>query len=220
MSNIPAHSSFLTPPPEIHDFLGRYKSFALIGHTEPDGDCLGSQIAMAMFLRSRGAEVTLYSDGPFNRPEVQNLSPMFSASWKETDHSHETAIIIVDCSTPDRIGSFRQHLENHAVCVIDHHASGDHFGDCRWIEPSAPSVTVMALALIESFGSSPDRNSAEELFFGLATDTGFFRHLDESGTGALEAAARLVQAGASPKAAFARMYGNRPFSSGYSWAGS
>ncbi len=201
----------MVPSKEILDFLKEHKKFVVIGHTEPDGDCLGSQIGIGMFLKSRGADITLCSPGPFSRPETAELAPLFSDTWPEPDS--DTAVLIMDCSTPDRIGSFREKLDHHPVGVIDHHASGSRFGDARWIEPGAAAVTQMVLAIIQNEQQEPSSESAEQLFFGLATDTGFFRHLDKSGAPALAAAAELVEAGASPKAAYARMYGNRPFNS-------
>ncbi len=202
---------YLQPNREILDFLKAYKHYIVIGHSEPDGDCLGSQIGIGMFLQSRGAVVTLFSPGPFSRPETADLAPLFSTEWPEA--ASDTAVLIMDCSTPDRIGPFSEKLDLFPVGVIDHHASGSHFGKARWIEPSAASVTQMVLSIILNENELPSRENAEQLFFGLATDTGFFRHLDAGGAAALEAAAALVKAGASPKAAFARMYGNRPFNS-------
>lgn len=190
-------------------FISRYRRFAIIGHEEPDGDCLCSQLAMASYLERTGKKAQCYTPGPFIRPEIMDLEPYFLTGAVE----QADAAIIVDCSTVERIGGYAVHIESLPTLVIDHHASGMQFGDTRIIEPSAPSVTYMILALIEAAGHIPTDEEASLLLFGLCTDTGFFRHLDGGSGSVFEAVSRLTQAGASPKEAFSRMYGNRSFKS-------
>ena len=206
-------ASYLPPPEEVVNFLERYTSFYVLGHIEPDGDCLGSQIALGNFLQRKGSAVFLHSPGPFTRPEIGDLEALFSLRIETGSISAGSAAIILDCSTPDRIGGLYDAIAGLPLCVIDHHASGSTFGDVRWIEPGAPSVTFMIQQLIQSHDGNVQPDEARELFFGLATDTGFFRHLDIDGADGFRVAADLVDAGCSPKEAFARMYGNRPFSS-------
>jgi phosphoesterase RecJ-like protein len=71
----------------------------------------------------------------------------------------------------------------------------------------------MTLAVIEALGLEPTRHEAELLFFGLCTDTGFFRHVDDQGGAVFEYAARMVRAGASPKAAFQAINGGKSLDS-------
>lgn len=201
------------PPEELLQFLDRYKRYFLAGHTEPDGDCLGSQLALGSFLEKKGKEVRLLSDGPFTRPEVMELADRFIRDPSKAELNQESALVLLDCSTPERIGRIKDAVAGLPTAVIDHHASGEDFGTVRWVLPSAPSVTFMILSLISASGRPVSSEEAKDLFFGLATDTGFFRHLDEQGSQALTAAAELVARGASPKATFMRMYGNRPYGS-------
>ena len=199
------------PPSGLIDFLNAYDFFYIIGHSEPDGDCIGSQLALGSFLSRRGKEVKLHSAGPFNRPEIAALSQHFNGRINRTSIPDNSAIILVDCSSLDRIGELKEDIQGIPICVIDHHASGNLFGDLAWIVPSAPSVTLMIQMLIAHFDDRPTEEEAQHLFFGLATDTGFFRHLDATGGDSFRAAAELVDAGCSPKEAFLKMYGNRPF---------
>jgi phosphoesterase RecJ-like protein len=78
---------------------------------------------------------------------------------------------------------------------------------------SAPAVTCLVQAVIEADGGEPSADEAELLLFGLCTDTGFFRHLDERGAEAFAQASRLIRVGASPKRAFAMMSGGKPLAS-------
>ena len=187
------------------DFIKQYRTFAIIGHEEPDGDSLGSQLALASFLQRSGKEASCYSPGPFLRPEIQDLAGRFATTALEPP----VAAIVLDCSTPDRIGRYAAEIAELPVAVIDHHASGVPFGDVRYVDPNAPSVTFVILKLIEAAGGKPTREEAVLLFFGLCTDTGFFRHLEQGSQETFAASDRLVAAGASPKDTFAKMFGNR-----------
>jgi phosphoesterase RecJ-like protein len=90
-------------------------------------------------------------------------------------------------------------IEDLPILVVDHHTSGEAFGDVRWVVPQSPSVTYLIQRVIEEFPDKPTPEEAEMLLFGLARDTGFFRHLPENSGFAFEAAARLVNAGVSPR---------------------
>jgi phosphoesterase RecJ-like protein len=116
--------------------------------------------------------------------------------------------VVVDCSTADRLGGLETAVAGLPVLVIDHHAAGQPFGTVRWVEPSAPAVAYMVQLLLESLGERIPAEDAELLLFGLCTDTGFFRHLgpgQESGE-AMQAVARLVEAGASPQRVYRRIH--------------
>ena len=95
-------------PREIIDFFSSRSRFYLIGHEEPDGDCIASQLALAYFLKRRGKEVDLFSPGPFIRPEILPYKDIFSrripASEGSVASKVDPAAVILDCSTIDRIG--------------------------------------------------------------------------------------------------------------------
>ena len=202
-----------TVPQNILNALAEWDSYLLIGHREPDGDCISSQLALAWFLQRSGKQTHLISPGPFQRPELETMKHHFSAHVPpEIDH-HTTAVIVLDCSTLDRIDYLAEEIAGLPVIVIDHHSSGNSFGDYRFIDSAAPSVTYLILHIIEAAGSTPTEQEAQVLLFGLATDTGFFRHLTAHTGDTFEAAARLTSAGANPNQIFREMYGGRPLAS-------
>jgi phosphoesterase RecJ-like protein len=82
-----------------------------------------------------------------------------------------------------------------------------------FLDPNAPSTTFMVLALIEALGLSLNEEEANLLLFGLCTDTGFFRHLDQRGAEAFNRAARLIHAGGNPKQIFHDINGGKSFNS-------
>ena len=207
-------------PQNIIDFINKYKVFFIIGHQEPDGDCLGSQTALASFLGRRGKTPLLCSPGPFIRTETMEIEPLFKKTIAEAAASagspvkEDCAVIILDCSTPERIGSvLAEETAGYPVAVIDHHASGEAFGDAAWVEGGSPATTVMIYKLMTSMGDAPTEKEAEDLLFGFLTDTGYFRHLDSSHAESLGLAAELLGAGPSLKKLYYRMYGGRQLES-------
>ena len=65
-------------PDALLEFLGKHSSYLVVGHKEPDGDCVGSQLALGSFLRRRGKKVALLSAGPFTRTEIMPFEHAFS----------------------------------------------------------------------------------------------------------------------------------------------
>ncbi|MDR2181102.1 MAG: bifunctional oligoribonuclease/PAP phosphatase NrnA, partial [Treponema sp.] len=117
----------------------------------------------------------------------------------------------MDCSAPDRVGDLP--LEGLPLACIDHHDTASVWGERSYLDRNAPSVTFMTAKLIRALGLEPTREEAELLLFGLCTDTGFFRHVDDGGWETFEAAAALTAAGANPKTVFAAMHGGKPLNS-------
>jgi bifunctional oligoribonuclease and PAP phosphatase NrnA len=198
---------------QVMEFIGRHRRFVIVGHKEPDGDCVGSQLALGSFLERRGKSVSLVSAGPFKRPEVQCYETLFlplpPADWPQDGD----ACILLDCSDISRVGEPEETLKAYPIAVIDHHAAGDQAGDALLVDPKAPATTLLVLELMEAMGGSPEAREAELLLFGLCTDTGFFRHLSEGSSRTFNAAARLVDAGASPKRVFDAMQGGKSLES-------
>ena len=196
-------------PQSLLQSLRDYSRFIFIGHEDPDGDCLSSQYALASFLSRQSAETALVTPGPFERPEIEPYRQSFRLHLPEDVLPERTLVVVMDCSTLDRIGYLAEEIEGMQVAVVDHHSSGRDFGDIRFIDSAAPSVTYMVLYIIEALGGRPSPEEAKSLLFGLATDTGYFRHLEGGTEDTFHAVARLVAAGANPKAVHQWMYGGR-----------
>jgi phosphoesterase RecJ-like protein len=193
-------------------FIRSHESFVILGHKEPDGDCVASQIAAARLLRALDKEATLHSAGPFDRPEISGFQSEFS-STVPADRRSSTAVIILDCSTPDRTGPLGAMVSGLPCLVVDHHSSGEAFGDARMVDSSAPSSTMLVLDLFEAMEVTPDVDTARLLLFGLCTDTGFFRHLGAGSAGTYRAIARLVDLGTSTADVYMMVYGRRELAS-------
>lgn len=203
-------------PAELTSFITSGSQFIVAGHKEPDGDCVGSQLALCSALRRLGKQALPCSAGPFKRTEVMRYEGLFTAApaaWQKDG----SKVIIVDCSTPGRTGALAPHLEGLPTAIIDHHAAGGLPASSAespvFLDARAPSVTVMVLSLIEALGLELLAEEAELLFFGLCTDTGFFRHLEAGRDEVFQAAARMAAAGASPKRAFEAVNGGKSLDS-------
>lgn len=204
----------MSVPAGIRTFIGSHRRFLVIGHREPDGDCIASQIVTADLLRSFGKEVSLHSAGPFDRPEIEEFADRFSARIPdEAARAPGTALVVVDCSTPDRTGGLCDSLARLPCLVIDHHSSGEDFGTLRYIDSSAASTSMLVLSVYEALGVAPSREQARLLLFGLCTDTGFFRHLSHGSAETFRAIARLAELGTTTAEVFQMVYGRRRLSS-------
>lgn len=196
-------------PQELIWFIENHDCFYVLGHREPDGDCIGSQLALASFLKAIGKRVHVLSSGPFTRSEILQYEHKFRDEAPPEREFERAAALVLDCSSMSRIGSVGESMPKVPIAFIDHHASNETPGEADYLDHTAPAVTAMVFLLMEAMGHTPSKEEAELLFFGLCTDTGFFRHLDERGSATFEIAARLVAAGASPKRAFMEINGGK-----------
>jgi bifunctional oligoribonuclease and PAP phosphatase NrnA len=193
-------------------FIRRHDSFLVLGHKEPDGDCVASQLAAAALLEKLGKKVSLFSVGPFDRPEISDFGARFAPAIPAAARQG-AAVIILDCSTPDRTGALGRQLDDLPVLVVDHHSSGTAFGTVRFVDPSAPSTTMLVNQLYDDCKVRPDADTARLLLFGLCTDTGFFRHLSQRSADTFRAVADLVATGTSTADVYMMVYGKRSLSS-------
>lgn len=200
-------------PQGIIWFVENHDCFYVLGHREPDGDCIGSQLALASFLKAIGKRVHTLSSGPFTRSEIIQYEHKFKNEAPPERDYERAAALVLDCSSMSRIGIVSESMPKVPIAFIDHHASNEVPGESDYLDHTAPAVTAMVFLLMEAMGHQPSKEEADLLFFGLCTDTGFFRHVDERGSATFEIAARLVNAGASPKRTFLDINGGKSLNS-------
>ncbi|MFA7566722.1 MAG: bifunctional oligoribonuclease/PAP phosphatase NrnA [Alkalispirochaeta sp.] len=200
-------------PADVVDFIHGHSGFIVIGHREPDADCVGSQLSLGNVLRRMGKKVTVFNPGPFERQEILLFQDQFDR-YPETDHlGPSPAAIIVDCSGEDRIGSAAKVIKELPVLVIDHHINGSAYGDVHFVRPEIPAATILVTAVIMELGQKIVREDAFLLFLGLVTDTGFFRFLGPGELTAFATATVLSKAGASPRDVDIHIRSGRSFES-------
>ncbi len=188
-------------PSDLIPFFESHQRFFLISHIDPDGDCVGSSLALGEFLSRIGKSVHYFNPGPFGRREINEFEPLFAKRIPAEllSDKKNSAAIVLDCSTSDRIGELYEDIAYLSTAIIDHHSTGKPFGDIRFINPTAPSTSLLVQQIIEEMGYAPSQIESEYIFFAFTTDTGFFRHLDERTHVSFQMIAKLVEAGASPR---------------------
>ncbi|MDE5899093.1 MAG: bifunctional oligoribonuclease/PAP phosphatase NrnA [Treponemataceae bacterium] len=203
---VEAFASFM----QDHDF------FYIAGHKEPDGDCISASLGIAAIAKAFGKPYQLLSAGPFKRIEIQEYKPLFSdtMTFLSEAERRRTGLLVCDCSEIVRLGEINGDFKNLDTFVIDHHktAGCPERAQCI-IDADAPAASALVQRLYERCIGPVDKNLAEILFFGLMTDTGFFRFLTDKDADALHCAARLVSAGANPRDAYDRMTSGKSYSS-------
>ena len=193
-------------PPALIDFIKTHQRFFLVSHIDPDGDCLTSSLALGKCLTEMGKEVKHLNSGPFARKEIKIFEPFFSQHVPSI--TTDTAVILLDCSSAGRVGNIASSIQNVPTAVIDHHSNGGDYGDVRFINATSPSTSILIQQVIESLDIPLSRELAELIFFGFATDTGFFRFLGENSHETFTLLAKLVEAGASPQKIHSQITGS------------
>jgi phosphoesterase RecJ-like protein len=192
---------------------------ALACHTGPDGDALGSLLAVGLALRARGpAPPCSFGDEPFVVPRSFGFLPgrqLLRPPGELLDGPPPDVLVTFDASSRDRLGRLEPLVDSAGtVLVVDHHARGDGYGDVRIVDPAAPATAVLAQELIARLDVPLDPGIATCLYTGLMTDTGSFRYVpaDAAGGGSVHLlAARLLAAGVDAAAVAEQVWADRPF---------
>jgi len=161
-------------------------------HLGPDGDSVGSMIALTSLLRQRGAEVTLYN--PDLVPRHLKWMPLCKGLVHRLPKTAQFALtVVVDCGDAKLLGpDFPPRELTGTLLILDHHASGRPFGDVVVCDPDAASVGVLVARLATRLGWPLTPDAALALYVSLFTDTGSFRYANTNAE-ALRLAADLVE---------------------------
>lgn len=203
--------------PEIRQGLERAarvisdaESMVVTGHVGPDGDSLGSSLALALTARHHGLDAQVSFGGTFTLP--QHLG--FLDARPIVHHSQVTApdvLVTFDVGDLDRIGELAAIAATaKSVVMIDHHVSTSGFGDIDINDPTAGAAAQLCFALIEILGWDLSPEAATALHLGMVTDTGRFQYSNTT-SDVLRVAARLVDAGARPEVIGQAVYESVPF---------
>ncbi|HEX9776244.1 MAG TPA: bifunctional oligoribonuclease/PAP phosphatase NrnA [Actinomycetota bacterium] len=187
---------------------GARGTIGLACHVGPDGDALGSMLAVGLALRSRGIEVAAsWGSEPFEVPAALSFLPGRDLLVPPARFPGEPAVLLTfDAGSLDRVGTLAAAAQKAGtLIVVDHHASNDRFGAVNLVDPDAAASAVIAAELLDRLQIPLDADVASGLYTGLVTDTGRFQHSNT--TPAVHAlAARLIAAGAPHVAITDRVY--------------
>ncbi|MBO5482016.1 MAG: bifunctional oligoribonuclease/PAP phosphatase NrnA [Spirochaetaceae bacterium] len=200
---------------EFKDFISNHQYFYVIGHKEPDGDCIASCLGIADILKKSNKEYKLLSAGPFKRPEIKKFEKQFSNKTDFLDNKDReiTGLIILDCSELSRLGEIDGDLSGLDIFVIDHHKTSNLPENAKgFIDPEAPACAYLVQIFYEKILGKIPLKLANILFFGLSTDTGYFRFLSQDSAEVFMAAARLVSYGVEPRMIYNEINSGKPYS--------
>ncbi len=174
------------------EILATADKVLLTCHLGPDGDALGSLVALAVLLKQRGAQVTLYN--PDLVPRYLKWMPLCKSLIHRLPRGATfTATVVTDCGDAKLLGpTFPGPEVTGKLLVLDHHASGRPFGDVYLCDPDAASVGVLVARLAARLGWPLTTEAAVALYVSLVTDTGWFRYANTNAE-ALRLAAELVE---------------------------
>lgn len=164
---------------EIFDIINSSENICIAGHKAPDGDCIGSVMALYEFLKPYKKNVRVYIEGvvPFNyEPFVKENFIM-----KEYDNTECDALFILDCGDAERLGKFKN-IINYAkttIC-IDHHKTNESFADINFIDTEISSTGELLYSILKLSGNKISKEAAEYFYIAILTDTGKFSYSNTS----------------------------------------
>jgi bifunctional oligoribonuclease and PAP phosphatase NrnA len=185
----------------------------LVCHVAPDGDALGSMLALARVLRERGAEVTCtWGDRTWVVPTSYGWLPDIDrVVAPEQVPEQPDVVVVLDTASRDRLGVLGPLAdEARQLVVIDHHAHNSGLGGVQLVDASAAATAVLVEELVRRLGARVDADTATLLYVGLVTDTGSFQH-SVTTPGVHGVAARLLADGARPADVARQLWGTRSF---------
>ncbi|SDF06420.1 DHH family phosphoesterase [Sporolituus thermophilus] len=167
----------------------------LTAHIHPDGDCLGSMLALYSCLRRTGKEVTMLLDDAV--PAMYQFLPGYDEIRRPvTFYDGVELLVVLDASDEERIGRVKEVVKA-PILNIDHHISNTKFADYWYVDSQAAATGEIVFELLKMLNLPVDAVVACCLFTAIATDCGFFRYANTTAT-TLRYAAELVEKGAQP----------------------
>ncbi|WP_051327944.1 DHH family phosphoesterase [Desulfatirhabdium butyrativorans] len=174
-------------------------------HTAPDGDAVGSLLAMGLALDAMGKDVVLYNESQI--PAVYRFLPGVNRIVHDTDPSAFDTAVVLDCSDLARIGKIWEAVNQLPIVVnIDHHITNAEFGTCQLVETNACATTEIVYRLISAMKTPISQEIATCIYTGILTDTGSFR-FSNTNPEAFEISSRMIALGVNPFHVAQHVYG-------------
>jgi phosphoesterase RecJ-like protein len=179
----------------ILESLRECSTCCVVGHIRPDGDCIGSQLALSLALQEQGKQVTCWNQDPL--PEKLAFLDTERLLEQPVPGRSFDCVIATDCASLERLGHTAACIENRRLLInIDHHESNTRYGDINWISAREPSTGEIIFRLLKEAGWSITPDIADCLFTAVSTDTGSFQY-PTTRPSTYHVAAELVKRGAS-----------------------
>jgi len=190
----------------VADAIRSHDRFLLVTHENPDGDALGSILAMKLALDALGKDSVMYLYGNAPLPAEYSFMPLDELRRDLPEDWRERVLIALDCANESRLGPDPEPLDGAPLVLdIDHHHDNSRFGNLNLIVPNASSTGEVLRDLFDELGIELTPDLAEALYIALVTDTGRFQYSNTTAK-SLRLAAELVEAGADLHRIFQGVY--------------
>jgi phosphoesterase RecJ-like protein len=190
----------------IIQHLKKSNHVLVASHTDPDGDAIGSLLAMGAALERLDKKIFLFNESPI--PAVYRFLPFIELIEHEIPESSgfDTAVIL-DCGNLQRVGKGVSAVSRIPVILnIDHHVTNNSFGTCQLIDTKACSTAEIVYRIIESMGIPVNTEMATSIYTGILTDTGSFR-FSNTNRSAFRICEEMIGFGVNPYEVAQHVYG-------------
>lgn len=193
---------------ELKKLIEENKDFLIVSHINPEGDAIGSSIALALGLKKKGKSVYILNKDPI--PDILKFLPYSKLISQKIPSREFDVMFIVDCASLERTGL--KGLKAKTTVVIDHHLiqNSKFKTQIRLIDTKASAVGEIIYKLLNFLNAPLDKKIATNLYTSICTDTGGFR-FSNTNFKALKIASELVKAGAEPWKIAKEVYENLSF---------
>jgi phosphoesterase RecJ-like protein len=194
----------------ILEEIRTHRTFCIVGHVRPDGDCIGSQLGLALALKGEGKKVTVWNeDGMPQKLSFLDHDHLF----QKPKHGHKfDCVIATDCASFERLGTVGACITDRKQFInIDHHASNTRYAHVNWVSPREPSSGELIFRLLKVAKWPITKQIADCLFTAVSTDTGSFQY-PTTRPGTFHVGAELVTRGANLAKICDEVYQSYPLS--------
>ena len=158
----------------ILEEIKKANTIVILTHEHPDGDAIGSSLAMYMALKTLGKNPDLIIP---EFPRIYNFLPCADEIKSQSDVQNYDLAIAVDSATIKMLNGWSNYFEEASVkIVIDHHGTNTMYGDINFVNPDAPAAAQVLITIFESFGVEITKEIGSAILTGIITDTGGFQY--------------------------------------------
>jgi phosphoesterase RecJ-like protein len=191
---------------DILRFIADHERFVVTSHARPDGDSIGSALALALGLESLGKTADVFGADPHPRP-FGSLPAIDKIKVTDRVEGPYDGVLILECNDLKRPGL--EGLDQYFVVNIDHHLNTNPFGDLNWVDSSAAAVGELIYHLLLAIDAPITPNIAINLYVAIFTDTGSFQYSNTSAK-TFSIVADLVHRGARPSSVAQSIHMTQP----------
>jgi bifunctional oligoribonuclease and PAP phosphatase NrnA len=151
------------------------KTICVVGHVRPDGDCIGSQLALSLALKAEGKKVSCWNEDPV--PDKLRFLDPDKVFERPRRGEKFDCVIAADCASFERLGKCGPAVQDRKILInIDHHQSNTRYGDINWISAREASTGELIFKLLKAASWPITPKIADCLFTAVSTDTGSFQY--------------------------------------------